>query len=70
MTMYLKQISCLIFKKPQAMDVMLQFTSLASILRPMSQFLDDWHYESDQGRFANIIARRIADRSRRVSARI
>jgi mediator of RNA polymerase II transcription subunit 5 len=49
MTMYLKQLSGLIFKKSQAMDVMLQFTSPASILRPLCQFLDDWHYDSDQG---------------------
>jgi mediator of RNA polymerase II transcription subunit 5 len=48
-TMYLKQLSSLIFKKPQAMDVMLQFTSPASILRPLCQFLDEWHYDSDQG---------------------
>ncbi|KAI2485562.1 mediator RNA polymerase II transcription protein [Pyrenophora tritici-repentis] len=48
-TMYLKQLSCLIFRKPQAMDVMLQFTSPPSILRPLCQFLDDWHYDSDQG---------------------
>jgi len=51
MTMYLKQISCMIFKKPQAMDVMLQFTSPASILQPLAQFLDDWHYDSDQGEY-------------------
>lgn len=50
--MYLKQLSCLIFKKPQAMDVMLQFTSPASILRPLCQFLEDWHYDSDQGQFS------------------
>lgn len=50
-TMYLKQLSCLIFKKPQAMDVILQFTSPASILRPLCQFLDDWHYDSDQGEY-------------------
>ncbi|KAF1946196.1 Med5-domain-containing protein [Clathrospora elynae] len=50
-TMYLKQISCLIFKKPQAMDILLQFTSPASILRPLCQFLDDWHYDSDQGEY-------------------
>ncbi|KNG43997.1 Med5-domain-containing protein [Stemphylium lycopersici] len=50
-TMYLKQLSCLIFKKPQAMDVMLQFTSPASILRPLCQFLEDWHYDSDQGEY-------------------
>lgn len=51
MTMYLKQISCMIFKKPQVMDVMLQFTSPASILRPLAQFLDNWHYDSDQGEY-------------------
>ncbi|EMD68367.1 hypothetical protein GGP41_003418 [Bipolaris sorokiniana] len=50
-TMYLKQLCCLIFKKPQAMDVMLQFTSPASILRPLCQFLEDWHYDSDQGEY-------------------
>ncbi|KAL6706140.1 mediator complex subunit [Coniothyrium glycines] len=49
MTMYLKQISCLIFKKPRAMDILLQFTSPASILQPLCQFLDEWHYDSDQG---------------------
>lgn len=31
------------------MDVMLQFTSPASILQPLAKFLDDWHYDSDQG---------------------
>ncbi|KAF2027859.1 mediator of RNA polymeras-like protein II transcription subunit 5 [Setomelanomma holmii] len=51
MTMYLKQLSGLIFKKSQAMDVILQFTSPASILRPLCQFLDDWHYDSDQGEY-------------------
>lgn len=53
--MYLKQISCLIFKKPQAMDVLLQFTSPASILRPLCQFLDGWHYDSDQGRSLRLV---------------
>lgn len=48
MTMYLKQISCMLFRKPHAMDVMLQFTSPASILQPLAKFLDDWHYDSDQ----------------------
>ncbi|KAF1849615.1 Med5-domain-containing protein [Cucurbitaria berberidis CBS 394.84] len=51
MTMYLKQISCLVFKKPQSMDVMLQFTSPASILEPLCRFLDGWHYDSDQGEY-------------------
>jgi mediator of RNA polymerase II transcription subunit 5 len=29
--------------------VILQFTSPASILQPLCQILDDWHYDSDQG---------------------
>ncbi|KAF9693489.1 hypothetical protein EKO04_008476 [Ascochyta lentis] len=50
-TMYLKQICNLLSKKPQCLDVILQFTSPASILRPLCQFLDDWHYDSDQGEY-------------------
>lgn len=50
MTMYLKQLSALLFKKPQVLDVMLQFTSPASILRPLCQTLEDWHYDSDAGK--------------------
>jgi mediator of RNA polymerase II transcription subunit 5 len=68
MTMYLKQICNLLSKKPQAMDVMLQFTSPARIVRPLCQFLDDWHYDSDQGEF--FVKRReeaSADQQRRVS---
>jgi mediator of RNA polymerase II transcription subunit 5 len=49
MTMYLKQLSSLLFKKPRSIDVIFQFTSPTSILRPLCQILDDWHYDSDQG---------------------
>jgi mediator of RNA polymerase II transcription subunit 5 len=49
MTMYLKTICNLLSKKTQALDVMLQFTSPVSILRPLCQFLDEWRYEGDQG---------------------
>lgn len=49
--MYLKQICNLLSKKPQCMDIMLQFASPASILQPLCQFLDDWHYDNDQGKF-------------------
>jgi mediator of RNA polymerase II transcription subunit 5 len=49
MTMYLKTICNLLSKKPQAMEVVLQFTSPASILRPLCQFLEEWRYEGDQG---------------------
>ncbi|KAF2709359.1 Med5-domain-containing protein [Pleomassaria siparia CBS 279.74] len=51
MTMYLKTICNLLSKKPQALDVMLQFTSPASILRPLCQFLDEWRYDGDQGEY-------------------
>ena len=67
--MYLKQICNLLSKKPQAMDVMLQFTSPVRIVRPLCQFLDDWHYDSDQGEshanYKNIKVS--ADQKRRVS---
>jgi mediator of RNA polymerase II transcription subunit 5 len=49
MTPYLKSICNLLSKKPQALDVMLLFTSPASILRPLCQFLDNWQYDGDQG---------------------
>lgn len=49
MTMYLKTLCNALSKKTQALDVMLQFTSPASILRPLCIFLDAWRYESDQG---------------------
>ncbi|KAF2178098.1 Med5-domain-containing protein [Zopfia rhizophila CBS 207.26] len=51
MTMYLKTICNLLSRKPLALDVMLQFTSPASILRPLSQYLDEWRYDGDQGEY-------------------
>jgi mediator of RNA polymerase II transcription subunit 5 len=51
MTMYLKTICNLLSRKPQVLDVMLQFTSPASILRPLCQFLEEWRYEGDQGEY-------------------
>lgn len=67
-TMYLKQICNLLSKKPQCMDVMLQFTSPASILRPLCQFLDDWHYDNDQGQTFKSNSEATTDIDRRVSA--
>lgn len=52
MTMYLTTISNLLSKRPQALHVMLQFTSPSSILRSLCQFLDEWRYEETQGNFA------------------
>jgi mediator of RNA polymerase II transcription subunit 5 len=47
--MHLKTVCNLLSKKPQALDVILQFTSPDSILRPLCLFLDAWRYEGDQG---------------------
>jgi len=49
MTMYLKTLCNLLSKRPQALDIMLQFTSPVSILRPLCHFLDEWRYDGDQG---------------------
>ncbi|KAF2269256.1 Med5-domain-containing protein [Lojkania enalia] len=51
MTMYLKTLCNLLSRKAKALDVILQFTSPASILRPLCQFLDEWRYDSDQGEY-------------------
>ncbi|KAF2204756.1 Med5-domain-containing protein [Delitschia confertaspora ATCC 74209] len=51
MTMYLQSICNHLSKKPLALDVMLQFTSPASILKPLCQFLEEWRYEGDQGEY-------------------
>ncbi|KAF2004849.1 Med5-domain-containing protein [Amniculicola lignicola CBS 123094] len=51
MTMYLKTICNLLSRKVQALDIMLQFTSPSSILRPLCQFLEEWHYDGDQGEY-------------------
>lgn len=59
--MYLKQLSSLLFKKPQALDVILQFTSPASLLRPLCLILDDWHYDSDQGELICVVETSAAD---------
>ncbi|KAJ4294602.1 mediator complex subunit [Kalmusia sp. IMI 367209] len=48
MTMYLKTLCNALSKKPQTLDVVLHFTSPASVLRPLCQFLDEWRYEIDQ----------------------
>lgn len=52
MTMYLKTLCNHLSKKPQTLDVMLQFTSAASILKPLCQFLEDWRYDGDQGKLS------------------
>jgi mediator of RNA polymerase II transcription subunit 5 len=49
--MALKPICNALSRKPQSLDVMLQFTSPISILQPLCQLLDAWRYEDDQGEY-------------------
>ncbi|KAF2273257.1 mediator of RNA polymeras-like protein II transcription subunit 5 [Westerdykella ornata] len=51
MTMYLKTLCNSLLKRPQALDVMLQFASPERILRPLCLFLHDWRYEDTQGEY-------------------
>ena len=48
-TMSLKSICSSLSRKPQALDVMLQYASPTSILQPLCQLLNEWKYEEDQG---------------------
>ncbi|KAF2431865.1 Med5-domain-containing protein [Tothia fuscella] len=50
-TMALKSICNALCKKPQSLDVWLQFTSPISVLQPLCQLLDAWRYEDDQGEY-------------------
>jgi mediator of RNA polymerase II transcription subunit 5 len=49
--MTLKMICNSLSRKPQCLDIVLQFTSPASILQPLCNLLDGWHYEEDQGEY-------------------
>ncbi|KAF2840549.1 Med5-domain-containing protein [Patellaria atrata CBS 101060] len=50
-TMSLKTVCNSLSRKPQSLDVILQFTSPASILQPLCNLLDSWRYEDDQGEY-------------------
>ncbi|QDS76596.1 hypothetical protein FKW77_007518 [Venturia effusa] len=50
-TMSLKSICNALSGKPQYLDVMMQFTSPASVLQPLCNLLDAWRFEDDQGEF-------------------
>ncbi|KAF2085903.1 mediator of RNA polymeras-like protein II transcription subunit 5, partial [Saccharata proteae CBS 121410] len=50
-TMSLKTICNSLSRKPRSLDVMLQYTSPASILQPLCQLLDAWKNEEDQGEY-------------------
>lgn len=46
--MSLKTICNTLSRKPRSLDVMLQYTSPASILQPLCQLLDSWKNDEDQ----------------------
>jgi len=50
-TMSLKTVCLALTRHPQYLDVFLQFTSPVSILQPLCQVLDTWHYEEDQNEY-------------------
>ncbi|KAM5342665.1 hypothetical protein ACJ41O_013631 [Fusarium nematophilum] len=50
-TMSLKLLCSQLAAKPQALDVILLFEKLPTILEPLCQLLDNWHYEEDQGEY-------------------
>ncbi|KAE9961818.1 hypothetical protein EG328_001548 [Venturia inaequalis] len=50
-TMSLKSMCNALSGKPQFLDVMMQFTSPASVLQPLCNLLDAWRFEDDQGEF-------------------
>lgn len=48
-TVPLKSICTSLAQKPSSLDVMLLFVSPAAILQPITELLDAWRYEDDQG---------------------
>ena len=48
-TMTLKSVCSVISKRPQSMDIILQFVSPYELLQPICQLLHSWKYEDDQG---------------------
>ena len=47
----LKPICTQLAQKPQALDVLLLFDKLPTILGPLCQLLDSWRYEEEQGEY-------------------
>ncbi|KAI0408251.1 mediator of RNA polymerase II transcription subunit 5 [Xylaria palmicola] len=50
-TMSLKLLCSQLAKKPLSLDVMLLFAKPATILHPLCDVLDNWHYDEDQGEY-------------------
>lgn len=53
-TVPLKSICTSLAQKPSSLDVMLLFVSPAAILQPLSELLDAWRYEDDQGTLGSL----------------
>ncbi|KAK7550831.1 mediator of RNA polymerase II transcription subunit 5 [Phyllosticta citricarpa] len=50
-TVSLKTICNALSRKPRSLDVILQYTSPASILQPLCQLLDSWKHEEEQSEY-------------------
>jgi mediator of RNA polymerase II transcription subunit 5 len=49
--MTLKTLCSLLVRKPSSLDVMLLFDKPVTILQPICDLLDNWHYDEDQGEY-------------------
>ncbi|KFA47074.1 hypothetical protein S40293_04631 [Stachybotrys chartarum IBT 40293] len=50
-TMSLKLLCGQLVQKPLSLDVLLLFERLPTVLEPLCQLLDNWHYDEDQGEY-------------------
>ncbi|TVY53481.1 Mediator of RNA polymerase II transcription subunit, partial [Lachnellula suecica] len=50
-TMSLKGLCSQLARKPSSLDVMLLFDKPTTILQPICDLLDNWHYDDDQGEY-------------------
>jgi mediator of RNA polymerase II transcription subunit 5 len=49
--MSLKLLCGQLVQKPLSLDVLLLFERLPTVLEPLCQLLDNWHYDEDQGEY-------------------
>ena len=69
-TMSLKTVCNSLSRKPQSMDIIMQFTSPSSVLRPLCVLLDTWRYEEDQGIYGRSSTTGGTDICRRISTSV
>lgn len=50
-TMSLKTLCSKLARKPICLDIMLLFDKAITILQPICELLDNWHYDEDQGEY-------------------